>query len=63
VLNWFAVALVYCGLIGMLTGAVSVARPIRVLGHQTRLSAVAFFSASAPFPQAPTASAATKTKM
>jgi hypothetical protein len=47
VLNWFAVALVYCGLIGMLTGAISVARPIRVLGHQTRLGAVAFFSASA----------------
>ncbi len=46
-LNWFAVALVYCGLIGMLTGAISVARPIRALGHQTRLSAVAFFSVSA----------------
>ena len=46
-LNWFAVALVYCGLIGMLTGAISVARPIRALGLQTRLSAVAFFSAAA----------------
>ena len=46
-LNWLAVALVYCGLFGMLTGAISVARPIRALGHQTRLTAVAFFSAAA----------------
>jgi hypothetical protein len=47
VLNWFAVALVYCGLVGMLTGAISVVRPVHALGHQTRLSAVAFFSAAA----------------
>jgi hypothetical protein len=46
-MNWPAVALVYCGLVGMLTGAISVARPIRALGHGTRLSAVAFFSLSA----------------
>jgi hypothetical protein len=46
-LNWLAVALVYGGLAGMLAGAVSVVRPIRLLGVQTRLAGVTLFSASA----------------
>ena len=46
-LNWFAVALVYSGLIGMLAGAVSLVRPLRFLRIQTRLDAVTVFVSAA----------------
>jgi hypothetical protein len=36
VLNLLAVALVYCGLAGLLTGAMSVVAPLRFLRIQTR---------------------------
>ena len=42
-LNLLAVALVYGGLLGMLAGAVSVVRPLRLLGIATKLSGVAVF--------------------
>ncbi len=45
--NLLAVALVYGGLLGMLVGAVSVVRPLRLLGIHTPLSGVAVCSAFA----------------
>jgi hypothetical protein len=47
VLNLFAVALVYCGLGGMLAGAVSVVAPLRFLRIRTRQAGVMLFAASA----------------
>ena len=46
-LNLLAVALVYCGLAGLLTGAVSVVAPLRFLRIQTRQAGVTLFGASA----------------
>ncbi len=46
-LNLFAVALVYCGLAGMLAGAVSVVAPLRFLRIQTRQAGVMLFGAAA----------------
>ena len=46
-LNLFAVALVYCGLGGMLAGAVSVVAPLRFLRMQTCQAGVILFGASA----------------
>ena len=46
-LNLLAVALVYCGLIGMLAGAVSVVAPLRFLRVQTQQAGVMLFAASA----------------
>ena len=65
VLSLFAVALVYCGLAGMLAGAVSVVSPLRFLRIQTRQAGVMLFGASAVlliagvFAPAPRQSAAT----
>ena len=47
VLNLFAVALVYGGLVGMLGGAISVVAPLHWLRIQTRQAGVMLFAASA----------------
>ena len=45
-LNLFAVALVDCGLAGMLTGALSVVMPVQFLHIQTRAAGAALFAAA-----------------